>query len=281
MRLGRAPGYLRGGFRVPLRRRRRPARTGGRVPRRPGSGAGSPESRGDLQNGGMCRRPGVVIPERRAADHHRRRMQGLGGRRRVSGRRQGPEHRRLPRRGQGRRRVVLRRRCRREDAHTTRSIIRRVGLVLGSEGRGLRPRVAAACDALVAIPLRGRIDRSASAPLRPCCCTRRPVEGGAVDSRAALAGGGSVKGWQGRGMGEGDGVRGMGEGGAGRLSLSRRSGSSPRLRVCARGPCPAENLHNTTDTGARARALSYYPCSSCVARQASPLRPRLSRYAGF
>lgn len=28
-------------------------------------------------------------------------------------------------------------------------------LVLGSEGRGLRPRVAAACDALVAIPLRG------------------------------------------------------------------------------------------------------------------------------
>ncbi len=28
-------------------------------------------------------------------------------------------------------------------------------LVLGSEGRGLRPRVAAACDALVSIPLRG------------------------------------------------------------------------------------------------------------------------------
>ena len=31
-------------------------------------------------------------------------------------------------------------------------------LVLGSEGRGLRPRVAAACDALVAIPLRGTIE---------------------------------------------------------------------------------------------------------------------------
>jgi len=30
-------------------------------------------------------------------------------------------------------------------------------LVLGSEGRGLRPRVADTCDALVALPLRGRI----------------------------------------------------------------------------------------------------------------------------
>jgi 23S rRNA (guanosine2251-2'-O)-methyltransferase len=33
-----------------------------------------------------------------------------------------------------------------------------VVLVLGSEGRGLRPRVAAACDGLVALPLRGRIE---------------------------------------------------------------------------------------------------------------------------
>ncbi len=33
-----------------------------------------------------------------------------------------------------------------------------VAIVLGSEGRGLRPRVAAACDVLVAIPLRGRIE---------------------------------------------------------------------------------------------------------------------------
>jgi 23S rRNA (guanosine2251-2'-O)-methyltransferase len=30
--------------------------------------------------------------------------------------------------------------------------------VLGAEGRGLRPRVAAACDALVSLPLRGRIE---------------------------------------------------------------------------------------------------------------------------
>jgi 23S rRNA (guanosine2251-2'-O)-methyltransferase len=31
-------------------------------------------------------------------------------------------------------------------------------LVLGSEGRGLRPRVAGACDAIVSLPMRGRID---------------------------------------------------------------------------------------------------------------------------
>jgi len=34
----------------------------------------------------------------------------------------------------------------------------RVVLVLGSEGRGLRPRVAATCDLLVALPMRGRIE---------------------------------------------------------------------------------------------------------------------------
>jgi 23S rRNA (guanosine2251-2'-O)-methyltransferase len=33
----------------------------------------------------------------------------------------------------------------------------KVVLVLGAEGRGLRPRVAAACDDLVALPLQGRI----------------------------------------------------------------------------------------------------------------------------
>jgi 23S rRNA (guanosine2251-2'-O)-methyltransferase len=32
-----------------------------------------------------------------------------------------------------------------------------VVLVLGAEGHGLRPRVASACDALVALPLRGRV----------------------------------------------------------------------------------------------------------------------------
>jgi 23S rRNA (guanosine2251-2'-O)-methyltransferase len=34
----------------------------------------------------------------------------------------------------------------------------RVALVLGAEGRGLRPRVAKACDELVSLPMRGRLD---------------------------------------------------------------------------------------------------------------------------
>ena len=54
-----------------------------------------------------------------------------------------------------------------------------VVLVLGSEGRGLRPRVAAACDALVGIPLRGRVDSlsvSAAAAVLVYAATRsRPA----------------------------------------------------------------------------------------------------------
>lgn len=34
----------------------------------------------------------------------------------------------------------------------------RVALVLGAEGKGIRPRVAKACDELVSIPMRGRLD---------------------------------------------------------------------------------------------------------------------------
>ncbi len=33
-----------------------------------------------------------------------------------------------------------------------------VVLVMGSEGRGLRPRVVSACDALISLPLRGKIE---------------------------------------------------------------------------------------------------------------------------
>ena len=42
------------------------------------------------------------------------------------------------------------------EAYTSVDLTGPVVLVMGSEGSGLRPRVAGACDALVSIPLRGR-----------------------------------------------------------------------------------------------------------------------------
>ena len=39
-----------------------------------------------------------------------------------------------------------------------------VVLVLGSEGRGLRPRVARACDELISLPLRGRVESLGVSP---------------------------------------------------------------------------------------------------------------------
>jgi 23S rRNA (guanosine2251-2'-O)-methyltransferase len=55
-----------------------------------------------------------------------------------------------------------------------------VVLVLGSEGRGLRPRVAAACDALISLPLRGRIESlsvgaAAAVLLYAAAAARSPV----------------------------------------------------------------------------------------------------------
>jgi len=45
-----------------------------------------------------------------------------------------------------------------ESAYTDAELSGRAVLVLGGEGKGLRPRVAASCDLLLAIPQRGRID---------------------------------------------------------------------------------------------------------------------------
>jgi 23S rRNA (guanosine2251-2'-O)-methyltransferase len=54
-----------------------------------------------------------------------------------------------------------------------------VVLVLGSEGRGVRPRVAAVCDARVAIPLRGRTESlsvgAAAAVLLYAAAANRPA----------------------------------------------------------------------------------------------------------
>jgi 23S rRNA (guanosine2251-2'-O)-methyltransferase len=54
-----------------------------------------------------------------------------------------------------------------------------VVLVLGSEGRGLRPRVAGACDELIALPLKGRLESlgvaAAAAALLYGILQRRPA----------------------------------------------------------------------------------------------------------
>jgi 23S rRNA (guanosine2251-2'-O)-methyltransferase len=45
-----------------------------------------------------------------------------------------------------------------ETTHADADLTGRAVLVLGGEGKGLRPRVAAACDLLVSIPRQGRIE---------------------------------------------------------------------------------------------------------------------------
>jgi 23S rRNA (guanosine2251-2'-O)-methyltransferase len=59
----------------------------------------------------------------------------------------------------------------------------RVVLVMGSEGRGLRPRVAAACDQLVSLPVLGRVgslnvSTAAAAILYEILQSRRRVDTG-------------------------------------------------------------------------------------------------------
>ena len=88
---------------------------------------------------------------------HRGGGQGLGRRRRAPAHRPSAQPRRLPGGRQGRRMLGLRRRGRGLHALRRARLPRRGVLVLGAEGRGLRPRVAAACDALVALPMRGRV----------------------------------------------------------------------------------------------------------------------------
>ena len=105
------------------------------------------------------RRPGVVLPERRSAEVTPAVCKASAG---------AVEHLRIARvrnladfLGERARRGLL---VSTAPAAERRRALRRAGLpggvvlVLGAEGEGLRRRVAAACDVLVALPMRGRID---------------------------------------------------------------------------------------------------------------------------
>ena len=101
---------------------------------------------------------GVVIPERRSAEVTAAVCKASAGAVEHLLDRPRAQPRRLPRRRQGGGVLVLRRGGRREHRRTRPpDWSGGVVLVLGAEGRGLRPRVAAACDDLVALPLRGRV----------------------------------------------------------------------------------------------------------------------------
>ena len=144
---------------LPVRRRRRAARRRGRARRLPRRGPGPAQPRRRLPGGRGGRRAGVVIPERRAAEVTPAVCKASAGRGRAPAGRPGAQPRRLARRGQGApapgstaprpRRAVPVRPARLPRAGSCSCSDRR--------GRGLRPRVAAACDELVAAAQRGRV----------------------------------------------------------------------------------------------------------------------------
>ena len=148
----------------------------------------------DPQNlGAVCRSAecagatGVVIPERRAAEVT------PGGLPRIGRGGGAPAtwpacatspttSRRPSRRGRG----CTGRRPERPGAYTDVDWKGRVVIVLGSEGAGIRPRVRAACDELVALPVRGRIgslnvSAAAAVLLYEAARTRASVDAGTLD----------------------------------------------------------------------------------------------------
>ena len=114
-------------------------------------------------------------------------LQGIGRRRRAPAGRAGAQPRRLPRRRPNRAGLwCYGADARRRGRATTRSTTRGgVVLVLGSEGRGLRPRVAGGCDALSRSRCAAGSSRSVSARRPRCCCT--PQRGGTLLTAAVRA----------------------------------------------------------------------------------------------
>ena len=144
----------------PLRRRRRAARRARAAARRARRGHGPAEPRRGLPDGrGRRARPAWSSPS--AARPRSRRRSARRRRARSSTCAIARVRNLADFLGDAKAGRVLGLRRRRRRAHAVRrSPDYRGGvvLVLGAEGRGLRPRVAAACDELVALPLRGRID---------------------------------------------------------------------------------------------------------------------------
>ena len=155
----RPPGRLRARptrTRTPTRPRCWPPAAADRRPRR-GPGPAEPRRRScrTAEARRRRRRGDLRAPRRRG---HRRRGQGLGRGGRAPAGRAGAQPGRLPRRGQGRPAAGATERPPTAPSPTSEPDYR------GSRrarprrrGTGLRPRVAALCDALVALPMRGRL----------------------------------------------------------------------------------------------------------------------------
>ena len=154
LRLDRAPGHLRAG-RGPIRTSaRRAARRRGPAGRGARPGAGPTEPGLDLPHRGVRRGGGRGDPGSPRSRGHAGGLQGVGGRRRAPARGARAQHRRLPRRrpaagcwcygasaGRGRARRAYDQPDYRGAASCWCSAAR---------ARGLRPRVAGACDQLIA-----------------------------------------------------------------------------------------------------------------------------------
>ena len=159
LRLGRPPG----------RRARRSRSTATPTPRallaRPDPFLVALDEVTDPQNlGAVCRTAevagatGVILPERRSAEVTPAVCKASAGAVEHLRDRPGPQPRRLPRRGQGRGCWCYGAAAGARTPYRAPDYRGGVVLVLGAEGKGLRPRVRDACDDLVALPVRGRID---------------------------------------------------------------------------------------------------------------------------
>ena len=160
LRLARPPGHLRRGGRVSVLLRRGAAGRRGPADRGARPGAGPAEPRFDLPHRrvrGRRRRGDPGAPRGRG---HAGCLQGIGRRGRAPEGGAGQEHRRLPRGCEQGRDAGAMARAGRRRWPTTSPITAAAAWCSCSaaRGTGLRPRVAAACDELIALPIMGAVE---------------------------------------------------------------------------------------------------------------------------